>query len=334
MNFQMGKPFREMPKNTRFFPKNAKLEYQKRMLLRKQAILRRMEINDAAFRIQESWESYLSRKTLKEYSKMPIEAYYINLEKSNDRKETMEKQDFVIPLKRFDARFNELGEIGCAASHLQILEDSMGDMGEYVMVLEDDFCIRSTMKYKRFLLNLYDFLKTKSPDCVVMSGSRKIIDKTKSYKRFLRLYHSNTTTGYIVKKSYISELADVFRTAVVLLNFTKKIQNQRQKFYLTFFPIDQLWVALQEKDEWYTYNDSTIMCQKDGISTIGKGQDTDFKDLFTTTVDMTYKAYKYYNLQKWCNTWQKAKPHIWLENYYNNPSVLRGNVNKSGKIKI
>ena len=69
-----------------------------------------------------------------------IKAYYINLESSKDRKENIEKLDFVIPLNRFNARFDDFGELGCALSHYFLLERVKRDAtSEYTIVIEDYF---------------------------------------------------------------------------------------------------------------------------------------------------------------------------------------------------
>lgn len=272
-----------------------------------------------------------------------IKAYYINLESSKDRKENIEKLDFVIPLNRFNARFDDFGELGCALSHYFLLERVKRDAtSEYTIVIEDDFTITNNDKYKQFLLDLLDLLETKKPDAVVFAGTRKIINKDIKYKNFLKLDSCNTTTGYIIKNSYISKLTDVLKGCVHILKVIKDMESSRRWVYRAMFPIDQMWTVLQSKDNWYVYNDSTIMGQKEGYSIIGKSK-TEFKDLFTTSAVMTtgqIEAFKGFKWRRLADAFQdfywneRCLEWLFYEGGENGRAMKKVTIEESGIIKI
>ena len=131
--------------------------------------------------------------------------------------------DFVLPLERFSACLNEKrGEIGCGESHITVLNKIyQSDCStDYTIIIEDDFTILNNIKFKRFLIRLFDILQEKKPDVVVMSGTRKIIHEDIFYNHFFKLFKCNTTSGYIIKKSYIPQLIESFEISVMMLPIT------------------------------------------------------------------------------------------------------------------
>ena len=173
-----------------------------------------------ALKIQNAWGEYLDRKIRKK--KNLIKCFYINSNRADQKR--IKRLNFILPLEHFEISSDKMYELSCAKTHLKILEGSFDE--EYVLIIEEDFTIKDDFKYKRFLLNLFDFLENEKPDCVVLAGSRKIVNPEESCQRFLRLYHSNSTTGYVVKKSYIPKLIETFRTSLRVFNFIKKTSEE------------------------------------------------------------------------------------------------------------
>ena len=264
------------------------------------------------------WGKFLDNKILKCYSQFPIDAYYINLDKSVERRKHIESLDFILPLERFSACLNEtIGEIGCGESHINVLNKiyQSDNSSDYTIIIEDDFTILNNIKFKRFLIRLFDMLQEKKPDVVVMSGTRKIIYKDIFYKNFFKLFKCNTTTGYIIKKSYIPKLIESFKASVHILNMSSKLNNAyRSQILDSLFPIDQLWTYLQKKDEWYVYYDSTFMMQKDGYSFIGQcNTSPNLKSLHLITYCLETRLMDNYDKMKWSDLAGLFDSNYWDE---------------------
>ena len=300
----------------------------------------------AAIKIQSGWGKFLDKKIMKCYSQFPIDAYYINLDKSVERKKHIESLDFVLPLKRFSACLNKKnGAIGCGESHITVLNKiyQLKCSADYTIILEDDFTILNNIKFKRFLIRLFDILQGNTPDVVVMSGTRKIINKDISYNYFFKLFKCNTTSGYIIKKSYIPKLIESFEASVGILTVASKFKNTyRNLFFHRFCPIDQLWTYLQKNDEWYIYYDSTFMMQKDGYSFIGKCETSQkLKNLHLITYSLNKQFLNNYDDMKWSKIETLFDTIYWDESCFDyifskdkKGEMEKSIINKTGIIKI
>ena len=213
----------------------------------------------------------------------------------------MERQDFVIPVKRRDVESSSI------ESQIKLLQEDSSQ--NYVMILENNFRIMNNIRYKRFLLNMFDYLKNRKPDCIVLGGARKIVNKGLSYKRFLRLYHSDKHIGYIIKRSYIPKLVEVLKTNICMYKYTEKLIDEQKQIIQTLFSPSELLNFLQPQDQWYAYNDSTIMLPG------GHEIDEDMVDLYLVTANMSYKEYEYYKSSSSQKFAQYSYRHRHLEYY-------------------
>jgi len=162
-------------------------------------------------------------------------AVYINLEKRKDRNDCMKEmtKTFGDKVVRFEAIEDNPGYLGCSRSHIAVLEMAIANNWKNVLILEDD---AEWNKFKNNYLQL-EFLVTKRDYDVIMLGGVCVYKHPND-----RLISAQTTTGYVVNRSYYSKLLQNFKESYNLL----KEQNNPN-----LFALDQYWKNLQAKDNWY-----------------------------------------------------------------------------------
>ena len=161
---------------------------------------------------------------------------YINLESRTDRKKHVEIQLSTIGFKNFQ-RFKAIkmdnGALGCSISHLKCLQIAKANNWEHVLICEDDI---EFLDQSVFTKQLNGFLETVDDWGV-------------------KVYGCQTTTGYIVKKSYYDKLIENYLTGIK--NLFANPQNHK------IFAIDQFWMRLQEKDNWFLITPLSVIQRAD-----------------------------------------------------------------------
>lgn len=169
--------------------------------------------------------------------------FYINLEHRTDRKEHVEREltELGWEFTRFNAvKLPNNPALGCSLSHLKILEHAKHNNLDYVIIVEDDICFTNK---PLFLENLNKTLASRKHfDVCLLSGNL-----APPYKSFvddcaIQVSHSQTTTGYIVRKHYYDKLIENIRTGANLLAKNPSLRN--------VYAIDMHWIQLQKKDTW------------------------------------------------------------------------------------
>jgi len=188
---------------------------------------------------------------------------YINLEHRTDRREQIESELVRIPsekVQRFSAIKHEKGAIGCTQSHIAILEMAISEGWSNYLVIEDDAKWSNFDKSYQILEQL-----SKNPYDVIVLGS--VFPKTDAT---LRLSSCQTTTAYLVNKSYYQTL---------LANFKEGLAGLMQTGNYSTYAIDQYWHRLQLPGKWYAVIPS-LMIQRPSFSDINKAF-VDYERLFT-----------------------------------------------------
>ena len=161
------------------------------------------------------------------------ECHYINLDKDAERKKRIQSYDFKLKTKRFGAIKDSYGHLGCTLSHITLLENLYNKNEHddtYYMIVEDDIFISDFDKYNKYLKNIKNLIKHESVDMILLCGSNKILDVENNYGGgFYKCLRANTTTGYIVKRSFIPSLINKFDVSKKKLNFIKKFRNLKPK---------------------------------------------------------------------------------------------------------
>jgi len=203
------------------------------------------------------------------FSKKIDVIYYINLDKRQDR-----KQEFLDNFNEIDENriikvkghyYPDNGAVGCLMSHVTALNKALSDgLGDNILICEDDFMIKD-MDYFNKMLDLF-FDKIDSWD-VIMLGHNTVDSKdtgikTKDKKeKVIKILNSQTTSGYLIKRSYIPILLDIYAK-----DLTEYMKTGEWGNYFT----DQSWKVLQPVDNWYAFEPS-VGFQRPSYSDIQNG---------------------------------------------------------------
>jgi len=187
--------------------------------------------------------------------------YYINLEKRTDRRQHIEKQlrELKIPHKRFNAKENYFGFIGCSISHYQCIKQAKELGLPHILICEDD---ARWLNPTKFTEQINKFLSIHKDDWdVLILGGNNIGEYENVDDTCIRVKKCQTTTAYLVKEHYYDKLITNFKEGI-----DKLIQNPMlHKLYA----IDKYWFRLQEIDRFFLLIPLTIT-QLVGFSDIEK----------------------------------------------------------------
>ena len=181
--------------------------------------------------------------------------YYINLEKREDRNKNAihELSKLGIQPNRFDAIKTKDGLVGCALSHIKLLEIAKEKDLPYIIIFEDDvvFSDIQELKYKlkKYINTEYDVLMMGT--WFLNSNDYTIINDD-----LLRVNKSCCSHAYIIKNHYYQTLIDNYKAGVKLK--IKEPNNGRGN-------IDDYWHSIQKKDNWLCFN-PPLASQRDGYS--------------------------------------------------------------------
>ena len=179
--------------------------------------------------------------------------YYINLENREDR-----KNDYLNNFSPKDEHkihrirghyYPENGAVGCLMSHINALNAALKDPHQNILICEDDFVIED-MNYCNKMLKLF-FENVKNWD-VVMLGHNTIDAKdtgiqTDHHEKIIKIIDSQTTSAYLVKKSYIPKLLKIYEN-----DMQSYIKTGVWEGYYT----DMSWKVLQPDDKWFAFEPS------------------------------------------------------------------------------
>jgi glycosyl transferase family 25 len=176
---------------------------------------------------------------------------YINLTSRPDRKEHIETQLRSVGINpiRFNAIKLKNGRIGCSMSHLKCLQIAKKNNWPYVMICEDDLLILNS---ETFINHINKFFSIHCSDVdhstnnkwnMLLLAGNNVPPYIKIDDTCIQVSHCQTTTGYIVKRSYYDILIDNIRVGVEHL---MKTPDQH-----IIYAIDKFWIKLQKQHTWY-----------------------------------------------------------------------------------
>ena len=187
--------------------------------------------------------------------------FYINLEHRKDRNEDtinkLKKIGINNP-KRFNAIKHEIGIVGCAMSHIAVIEKAKKLNWDYVIVFEDDLLINNEIdllrKFEKYINYDFDVLYL---GCWHREKPIKIEDD------LTKVVYAQCMHAYIVKKHYYDTiLKNLYEGLNLKIKAGKDKHFKRQS---EKYNNDVYIKSLQKKDKWYSINPIHIT-QKDGWS--------------------------------------------------------------------
>jgi GR25 family glycosyltransferase involved in LPS biosynthesis len=180
--------------------------------------------------------------------------FYINLENRPER-----NLDTIVELKklgikkanRFNAIKHEIPLVGCALSHIGVLEKAKELGWDYVIIFEDDIKIEGKQKiiekFNKFIK--YDF-------DVLYLGVWNYVKPIQVERDLAKVVKASCNHAYVVKSHYYDTLIQNMKDGIEL-----KLKDPNNGKY----NIDEYHDILQQKDRWYCITPIHIT-QKDGYS--------------------------------------------------------------------
>jgi len=155
-------------------------------------------------------------------------------------------------IKWFDAIFDgDFGGLGCAKSHLNALIEFITTSNcEYVGILEDDFVFRnkSIVVDECLTGTIRQFPHW---DVLLLSGGDVrgyMLGSVSNNHNIIRVLESQTTSGYISHRKYVTQLISLFSRASIEMENLRGLQPRN--YIYSLFAIDQVWKHLQKFDFW------------------------------------------------------------------------------------
>ena len=221
--------------------------------------------------------------------------YYINLLERTDRLFFCERQLYSIqlPSERVDAVKHKNGRIGCALSHLKILEKIYEEKEEgYFLILEDDFFFKEDIDFEKCILKMKEY---NSPVFCLSYNYEKRQNLDKNYIRILKSF---STCAYIIYSDFIPELIGNFKKAILEKKAIDVQWNELQKEYIFIgykYPlILQLpsFSNITKKDTFINENFYIIL--EPNLNDIGM-----FLFEFSILLDLSIRSKKFFFIQNW-----------------------------------
>ena len=186
------------------------------------------------------------------------EIYYINLEHRSDRNNEFLSNFSSIDqhrIHRVDGVYErENGALGCLQSHIKALEIALNENkhrenegDQNVLICEDDFYIKDIFYCNRMLE--FAFRTLPRWDVIMLGHNTHASEETpyatEKGEKIIKIVHSATTSGYLIKKNYIPRLLEIYKS-----DYDKYMKTNK---WISEYCTDVSWVQLQRKDDWYEF---------------------------------------------------------------------------------
>ena len=175
---------------------------------------------------------------------------FINLEHRTDRLEhaLSEFKKMDINAERVNAIRPKSGAVGCTMSHIKCLELAKKREYEYVFICEDDITFTNPDLLKE---NMKKFVENKEIQWdMLIIGGNNVPPYQQVSDYCARVFNCQTTTGYVVKKSFYDPLIQNFKEGVQQL--VSHPDNAKM------FALDIYWKRLQMQYFWYMITPPTV----------------------------------------------------------------------------
>jgi len=175
---------------------------------------------------------------------------FINLEHRTDRLEhaLSEFKKMDINAERVNAIRPKSGAVGCTMSHIKCLELAKKREYEYVFICEDDITFTNPDLLKE---NMKKFVENKEIQWdMLIVGGNNVPPYQQVSDYCARVFNCQTTTGYVVKKSFYDPLIQNFKEGVQQL--VSHPDNAKM------FALDIYWKRLQMQYFWYMITPPTV----------------------------------------------------------------------------
>lgn len=201
---------------------------------------------------------------------------YINLEGRDDRKELITKEMELMKLP--SEKINKVsgiyipknGHKGCVQAHILALQLAKMNKWNTTFILEDDAELTfSPEDFQKKIDEMFEYFesddfkkKYTNWDVILLCPTYTKTEDT-SNNNIKILKHGSTSSGYLINNHYIDILLDLFKDCNEKMTYEKWGTNNGHEPNA----LDQRWLELQKRDNWFTYKDNLIK-QRNVWSTI------------------------------------------------------------------
>lgn len=182
--------------------------------------------------------------------------YYINLDHRRDRKKEFLKQafryfdkEFLFRMKRLPAVSHERGYVGCARSHVAILNEAIEKNYQHVLIMEDDF--QFTMSPEEVETCLRDFFTSpyaSSYKVCMLASNLYAYSEVKDASFLCRVHKARTASGYLIHRPFMETLRDCFQECAERLAMGEDVRHHYEKW-----SIDTVWWKYQIPQEGHGF---------------------------------------------------------------------------------
>ena len=161
-----------------------------------------------------------------------------------------------------------LGGRGCALSHAMALSEFLFDGDQqFILILEDDFKIMDLENFWEIISNVINHENLW--DVYLLGHKTAVAIESTPLKNTFRGIHSQTTSGYIVKRDFAPKLIEIFFRSAELLKKYQHLPSPNREIATHLFFLDQLWGELQIKDRFW-FSIPALITQRPSFSDILK----------------------------------------------------------------
>lgn len=185
------------------------------------------------------------------------EIVYINLKHRTDRNMEIIDEFNLLNIegfKRFNAIKNSDGLIGCASSHVEVLKQFKSSNKKLLMVCEDDLKFLTSISEINELIN--EFYNNEKLSVLCMSSNH--FNSIEISSKLSLTTDTQTTSCYLVKKSYVDELISIF-------SLSKKMLEA--KIPAEYAALDQIW-KINQSESFFVIPNKRIAFQRESFSDI------------------------------------------------------------------
>jgi hypothetical protein len=225
---------------------------------------------------QDQEEGFVSDNNTKNWHEYVDIIYYINLDHREDRRKEFlgEMERMGVPsdkIVRVPAVYKpKQGDWGCSLSHVKTMKMFKESSYTNCMVFEDDFMfVQDLNTINTGFQSFFNNNISHGYDVCMLSGSVIQSEEVPDTSMVLKLLEAQTTSGYMVSKTYCPTLLDNYQEGATLIE--KSYQEKGKGVEIQHaYCVDQYWKRLQPLGNWYIFHPK-LGKQRDSFSDIMGG---------------------------------------------------------------
>ena len=190
---------------------------------------------------------------------------YINLNHRKDRKEQilneLKKMDIdennIYRLEAVHEKYN--GHIGCAKSHIKVLNYAKQNKLKNILVFEDEFVFTKDKNTVKKDLNTFLTKNKGKWDVVQLTSHYKTFRENDENNNVRLINKASTSSSYMINEAFYDKLLNSLNSSVEnmekeMIEYNKQNNDVKKKKTTTRFALDQHWYPLQKKSNWYLFD--------------------------------------------------------------------------------